>query len=319
MKVCPLCKTPITLTLRYMKYVKKVYVDILKVKKKIFGTEFTLTKRKEQLREKIRKLKKESQVNIKIIGIKAMPKMMNEYLKKIGQKQQRITTSNGELDTIEFFSQALIEINSRLDELCEAGIEGEPKQLHRGATTLRVIKYLDALFVRMLEPAIQINEQLFEDIAFELRRFHKMVDFSLVMRNPLYVTRKNDATVCHAVKRLEGEVFGFRRFIPSVENEVNKTFEDLKKALNTLASLTNDEKRMINEAMSKDFAGGRHSTGHWYTCSNGHYYVITECGGAMERGKCPECQEVIGGENHRIVDTARLASDMDGAQRPAWV
>lgn len=32
------------------------------------------------------------------------------------------------------------------------------------------------------------------------------------------------------------------------------------------------------------------SSGHWYECPNGHPYVIGECGGAMEKTKCPECK-----------------------------
>jgi hypothetical protein len=33
-----------------------------------------------------------------------------------------------------------------------------------------------------------------------------------------------------------------------------------------------------------------------FECPNGHYYVIGECGGAMEKSKCPECKEEIGGD-----------------------
>ena len=35
--------------------------------------------------------------------------------------------------------------------------------------------------------------------------------------------------------------------------------------------------------------------GHWYKCMNNHYYVIGECGGAMEESYCPECGVTIGG------------------------
>lgn len=40
--------------------------------------------------------------------------------------------------------------------------------------------------------------------------------------------------------------------------------------------------------------------GRWFKCPNGHYYVITECGGAMQEGKCNECGATIGGGNHRV-------------------
>ena len=38
----------------------------------------------------------------------------------------------------------------------------------------------------------------------------------------------------------------------------------------------------------------------------------------MERSKCPECNAVIGGERHTLVEGNTLASEMDGAQYAAW-
>jgi hypothetical protein len=42
----------------------------------------------------------------------------------------------------------------------------------------------------------------------------------------------------------------------------------------------------------------------------GHYHNIGECGGAMQRGKCPECNEVIGGEYHRHVGTSQPVPEL---------
>ena len=50
----------------------------------------------------------------------------------------------------------------------------------------------------------------------------------------------------------------------------------------------------------------------------GHIYCITECGGAMEEARCPECGSAIGGHDHRLRDDNRLASDMDGARYAAY-
>jgi hypothetical protein len=36
----------------------------------------------------------------------------------------------------------------------------------------------------------------------------------------------------------------------------------------------------------------------WYKCPNGHLYVVGECGGPMESGRCPECGARIGGRDH---------------------
>ena len=39
----------------------------------------------------------------------------------------------------------------------------------------------------------------------------------------------------------------------------------------------------------------------WYECPNGHPYAVGECGMPMQKGKCPQCGAVIGGEHHRSV------------------
>lgn len=48
-KCCPKCKTLITKTSRYLNYIKKAYVDIIDVKKKLFGS----PKDNDQLKNKI--------------------------------------------------------------------------------------------------------------------------------------------------------------------------------------------------------------------------------------------------------------------------
>ncbi len=37
----------------------------------------------------------------------------------------------------------------------------------------------------------------------------------------------------------------------------------------------------------------------------------------MEKSNCPECKADIGGTNHLLVSDNQLASEMDGATRPA--
>ena len=75
--------------------------------------------------------------------------------------------------------------------------------------------------------------------------------------------------------------------------------------------LTPEEKKQIVSAMNLKL-------GQWYKCSQGHIYVITECGGAMQKSMCPDCGSVIGGENHTLVEDNQVASEMDSARYPAW-
>jgi len=85
--------------------------------------------------------------------------------------------------------------------------------------------------------------------------------------------------------------------------------------------------------------------GHFYNCQNGHTFVITEvwdilllvqfrliaigfsqCGGAMESARCPECKAPIGGSSHQInssntrnMELERIAGEQGSADSPwSW-
>ncbi|THH09391.1 hypothetical protein EW145_g2049 [Phellinidium pouzarii] len=82
-----------------------------------------------------------------------------------------------------------------------------------------------------------------------------------------------------------------------------------------------EKKQVVGALMSNwDFT---HS-GHFYTCPNGHTFVISECGGAMETARCPECFETIGGTGHNLVSSNRRDFEFEaiareqGAQESPW-
>jgi hypothetical protein len=47
--------------------------------------------------------------------------------------------------------------------------------------------------------------------------------------------------------------------------------------------------------------------GHLHQCPNGHFFVIGECGGAMEQSKCVECGADVGGWSHQLASGNRQA------------
>ncbi|KAG8869904.1 hypothetical protein FRB97_000632 [Tulasnella sp. 331] len=51
--------------------------------------------------------------------------------------------------------------------------------------------------------------------------------------------------------------------------------------------------------------------GYFYQCPNGHVYVITECGGAMQGSRCPECGATIGGGSHTPEDSNIAATEFE--------
>ena len=91
----------------------------------------------------------------------------------------------------------------------------------------------------------------------------------------------------------------------------HEQLEMMRRAYASLAPITSEKKREIVEAMNLP-------KGHWFACPKGHVYAIGECGGAMQKSRCPDCNAEIGGENHRLLEENRLAPEMDGAQFAAW-
>ncbi|GMF60647.1 unnamed protein product [Phytophthora fragariaefolia] len=71
-------------------------------------------------------------------------------------------------------------------------------------------------------------------------------------------------------------------------------------------SVSTEELKAVKTGMQAEFRG----PGHWYRCVNGHSYSIGECGMAMERTNCPECQAPVGGANHSFVEGTELDSYM---------
>ena len=76
--------------------------------------------------------------------------------------------------------------------------------------------------------------------------------------------------------------------------------------MGSAVKITDVERREIVRAMG-------YNQGHWYKCLNGHIYIITECGGAIEKSQCNECKAEIGGGSHRLLASNSVAIEMDCA------
>ncbi|CAG0919616.1 unnamed protein product [Notodromas monacha] len=112
------------------------------------------------------------------------------------------------------------------------------------------------------------------------------------------------------ISRVETILSDISRFTEVKEAEVKKLLKEAEK-LSGGVGISLEEKRMVLNAMG-------FKPGHWYACPNGHIYAIGDCGGAMVESQCPECHERIGGRNHSLIATNRVATEMDGSRHPAW-
>ncbi|KAF2068128.1 hypothetical protein CYY_010547, partial [Polysphondylium violaceum] len=93
---------------------------------------------------------------------------------------------------------------------------------------------------------------------------------------------------------------------PRYKDTINDTWADIEVIKEKLRErISQREIASVVQAM-----GG--AAGHWFKCSKGHHFYIGECGGAMQRGICIECKEVVGGSHHQLVSTSSH-SDIDGS------
>ncbi|KAG9009435.1 hypothetical protein FRB93_005371 [Tulasnella sp. JGI-2019a] len=99
-------------------------------------------------------------------------------------------------------------------------------------------------------------------------------------------------------------------------NDIVDRWESLIERLNRgvfYTTVSDEEKREILKAFTQNHLGmpGFSARGHFYQCPNGHAYVITECGGAMEQSRCPECGATIGGGGHQLNSSNTVATDFE--------
>ncbi|MCL4135375.1 UNVERIFIED_CONTAM: hypothetical protein GTU68_058133 [Idotea baltica] len=163
---------------------------------------------------------------------------------------------------------------------------------------------LQSLVRTVMSHSTSISDQRMQESSCELRRLAVSVGVEKVRNSSLR------QRVEHVLTRINAIMTPTVKFTEELERSVVGL---LKKAERVLGSLgIDDRERMaIVKAMGM-------TQGHWYECPNGHVYCITECGGAMVEGTCPDCKAKIGGSSHRLRADNRVATKMDGAIRSAW-
>ncbi|KAI7848410.1 hypothetical protein BDC45DRAFT_523409 [Circinella umbellata] len=97
-------------------------------------------------------------------------------------------------------------------------------------------------------------------------------------------------------------------------NQIKAHQEDIRQ------DISQREKTDIIQAMNQETKTSINNIvgGRWYVCQNGHPYFIGDCGGATQISSCPQCGAVIGGLQHKVVESNRFYGEFDGSFKPAW-
>lgn len=288
LKECPRCRTPIRKNRRYGSHINRSLAEIEMVKRKVNGNEEENKKHREKL------LKKLKENYSKIVGV-----LMFRY-HRIGDEL------NGDFLTANYLyvlenKMAFMERLSKMMKIqTERGLSSESFSVK---AALQFMSWLDHIRSRLAE-------QQMHDLQRELRRITLLTE--LDARWDAAERTGKGGEVQREVQALRAALEKIGQFTEDDEDEAKKLMEELDAKLPaTGLGISDEERKMIVSAMKM-------LPGHWHKCPNGHVYVITECGGAMESRQCPDCDATIGGESHRLASGNQVASEMDGSQHPAW-
>ncbi|NXP22050.1 ZNFX1 protein, partial [Scytalopus superciliaris] len=286
LKVCPMCQTPIRKNLRYSTSVKRHVDEIEQVKQKIQGSAQEIESSRQKLQATL------AEHTVLNINLPQQYLMLNDKLKASDLSMKSIGLIENQLN----FYKRVADLTASLSKIAENERQGVRKRLGE------VQVWLD-------KQRISFTEQELSDLQSEIQRLTYLVNLLARCNIPSrMISPVLAAEIASAREILEGT----KKFTEQDEAAVKAHMEKITTDLPVSGlGISEAERVQIVKAIGCP-------RGHWFKCKNGHVYVIGECGGAMERGKCPECHEVIGGTNHALESTNSLAPEMDGATHAAW-
>lgn len=296
MKACPKCKTIIRTNLRFGNVVKECLHKIETVKQKTFGNEVENKKKQEKMLAYLN-------INSYVLRLLKSGSLYESWVKILSSKRCRSIQEITTMENIFLITLKLANIVQYLDHylLKESTVKEALSVL---LTFMNSSKNWLIDFIE--DDYLTASEQQQDQITWEIHRLGLGEKLLKLLKEHTINLPNNDFERCISI------LIKYSAFEKKDVDDYAKSFKRLAEACGTaVINITEFEKKSILKAMNL-------SVGHWYQCPNGHVYCITECGGAMQVGRCNECKAEIGGTNHALLNTNRVATDMDGARHAAW-
>ncbi len=292
-KTCFTCKTPIRKTHRYGNITKEVIKDMNRVKRSKY---YKLTKNQRK-------------------------KLEGELVALANEQQNLFFRQRGQLSHFERATKTRPDSDLMQDHVILSAAKVAQDNIRELADERSGIANITLLCTQIQEqfiPFLQDNKhkgtnQVQIDVLAERRRIILLASvYKLHSRTTtLFLEAVDKESLTRVLSRCE--TVGQR--IEKLNDEAE--YQSLKFQLQAIAKkylhspLTVDERKMIIQAIGA-------KAGSWYKCPKGHFYQISQCGGAMEEGKCPECGARIGGTSHRLLSDNAHAGEFDDSRHSAW-
>ncbi|XP_033625781.1 NFX1-type zinc finger-containing protein 1-like isoform X2 [Asterias rubens] len=297
LKSCPKCKTPIRRSTRYNREVVKMLSDIEAVKAQVSGG----SDRAQQFKQS------KSELITMLFKIDA-----NFNLFTSVKREVFLTSKLRELER----DSSSHDFNKLLNETKFAC------KLIKLRRNLRLVDAKDSpWFEKTMSGLLKVGKRLFNSSRPFRGTNQELIDFPNELHRLYFCCNacslqhlmhgRTDSALSSELDQV-GDIL-FReggRLTPDAETRVTELLKKIKEGIGALG-ISEETKIMIVAAMGL-------KKGHWFKCPNGHIYAIGECGGAMEKSRCPECKADIGGTSHKLTSGNAVATEMDGAQFAAW-
>ena len=288
LKECPRCRTPIRRNLRYGSHINRSLAEIEKVKEKING-------HKIDIETKRNTIKVQWETNHRQLLTYLPYKCQDQVQSQLSESDLTANDLLGLEHTMLFIERAAMLLKIQRKEMT-------------GNHCLSFTDKVDEFLQWLLHPNQKFTEQQVSDLQKELQRVTLLAEL-----NARCTMAREQIT------KIQAEVDAIRRVLDKIDSFTEQDADQVKLALKDIEEkipytglgISDKEKAMVVSALKLP-------PGHWYKCPNGHVYIITECGGAMESRLCPDCDATIGGQSHALASGNQVASEMDGAQHAAW-
>ncbi|XP_057379336.1 NFX1-type zinc finger-containing protein 1-like [Daphnia carinata] len=317
-KCCPRCKTIIRSCYRYNNVIKRNFGDILEVKRmllrsRVSAKDFTekLLKKVEQSHSQNNALATKLSHGITNILAYGLDVIRNAIIPTVVQDKRQYKT----LDTdTRYMTEVQVDVIERvLSFLANAprsasSLTGPVVSMNRPLLE-NLLSRVEQLLLSLF-PRERLNVKEHEWFIAEVNRLDLVRAFFL-LKSASSINNRH-VLVAEETRQVEDLLMrNVKTLTTSYITIIKEILGKMGKKLNTGLGISDVERQQIVKAMGL-------AQGHWYKCPNGHIYVITECGGAMQQAKCNECGASIGGGSHRLLSDNRLAGEMDGARHAAW-
>ena len=309
MYTCPRCKSLLLLESRYQNYIKKMFIDIQKIKKvsldRNMGTDDNtfLFKSKEIINRILDRQYKKGNINIfdilqsnNLLGsncnrVEYNKSDLNKKMPIIYNLCKNVFKEEKDLNSRKNTTYNLLTLAEKF-----MGIEyyvyyiksrGEEKNEYKFLKNFNIIKS----YFKDFEG--QFNNFFFNDLRAKI---DNMLYYSILKLNKnlnIYNSNNiNDFNNIYGMNRLYYNSFNNNNYTKlKTPEEIMKGNFCIKLDLKDLYKDNNIDEQALNLLRTLGTT--------WYKCPNGHLYVVGECGGPMQTGICPECRSQIGGRYHQ--------------------